>query len=171
MLMNCMLEDASAQMTDENFRVSIHHFSDASEQGYGQYSYIRMVDEEGRIHCSLLLGKSRFVLIPRLEPTAAVLSVKIACLLKKELNFWEVHHYFWTDSKEVIGYIMNDKRRFKTFVAYQIYQIKEKTNVDQWSSIPTKKNPADDENPSMSLNAEWESSNSCWFQGPSFLWQ
>ena len=139
MLMNCMLEDASAQMTDKNFRVSIHHLSDASEQGYGQYSYIRMVDEEGRIHCSLLLGKSRFVLIPRLEPTAAVLSVKIACLLKKELNFWEVHHYFWTDSKEVIGYIMNDKRRFKTFVAYQIYKIKEKTNVDQLSSIPTTK--------------------------------
>ena len=27
--------------------ISIHHFSDASEQGYGQCRYIRMVDEEG----------------------------------------------------------------------------------------------------------------------------
>ena len=38
--------------------ISIHHFSDASDQGYGQCSYIRMVDEEGRIHCNLQLGKS-----------------------------------------------------------------------------------------------------------------
>ena len=41
--------------------ISIHHISDASEQGYGQCSFIRMVDEEGKIHCSLLLGKSRVV--------------------------------------------------------------------------------------------------------------
>ena len=52
--------------------VSIHHFSDASEQGYGPCSYIRMVDKERRIHCSLLLGKSRvvpkkFVWISRLD--------------------------------------------------------------------------------------------------------
>ena len=133
-----------------------------------------MVDEEGRIHCSLLLGKSRvnpkkFVSIPRLELTAAVLSVKMACLLKKELNLGEVNLYFWTDSKVVLGYIRNDTRRFKTFVVNRIYQIKENTNVEQWSYIPTKKNPAEDA--SRGFNAEWESSNSRWFQGPSFLWQ
>ena len=132
------------------------------------------MDEEGRIHCSLLLGKSRanpkeFVSIPRLELTAAVLSVKMACLLKKELNLGEVNHYFWTDSKVVLGYIRNDTRRFKTFAANRIYQIKENTNVEQWSYIPTRENPADDA--STGLNAEWESPNSRWFQGPSFLWQ
>ena len=57
-----------------------------------------MIDEGG-IHCSLLLGKSRivpkkFVLIERLELTVAVLSVKMAYLLKKELNLGEVNHYF-----------------------------------------------------------------------------
>ena len=41
--------------------ISIHPISDASEQGYGQCSFIRMVDEEGKIHCSLLLAKSRVV--------------------------------------------------------------------------------------------------------------
>ena len=154
--------------------ISMHHFSDASEQGYGQCSYIRMVDEEGQIHCSLLLGKSRvvpkkFVSIPRLELTAAVLSVKMACLLKKELNLGEVTHYFWTDSKVVLGYIRNNTRRFKTFVANRIHQIKENTHAEQWSYIPTRENPADDA--SRGLNAEWESSNSRWFQGLSFLWQ
>ena len=95
-----------------------------------------MVDEEGRIHCGLLLGKSRvvqkrFVSIPRLELTAAVLSVKMSCLLKKELNLGEVNHYFWTDSKVVLGYIRNETRRFKTFVTNRIYQIKSNANAEQ----------------------------------------
>ena len=50
-----------------------------------------MVSKEDKIHCSLLLGKARvvpknFVSITRLEAIAAVLSMKLASLLKKELN-------------------------------------------------------------------------------------
>ena len=86
-------------MKPDNFgkmvNVSLHHFSDASELGYGQCSYIRIVNEVGRVHCSLLLGKSRvvpkkFISIPRLELNAAVLSVKMACLLKKKLKLEEI---------------------------------------------------------------------------------
>ena len=67
--------------------VSLHYSSDASELGYGQCSYIRMVNETGRVYCSLLLGKLRvvpkkFMSMPWLELNAAVLSVKMACLLK-----------------------------------------------------------------------------------------
>ena len=87
----------------------------------------------------------------------------MTCLLKKELDLGEVTHYFWTDSKVVLGYIKNNTRRFKTFVANRIYQIKENTYAK--SGV----NPADDA--SRGLNAEWKSSNSFWFQGPSFLWQ
>ena len=93
--------------------VSLHHFPDASELGYGQCSYIRMVSKKGQVHCCLLLGKARvipkkFVSIPRLELTAATLSVKVASLLKKELDLNEVEERFWTDSKLVLGYITND---------------------------------------------------------------
>ena len=61
--------------------ISIYHFSDGSEYGYGQRSYIRYVNKDVLIHCSSLLGKFRaplekFMPIPRLEVTAAVLSVK-----------------------------------------------------------------------------------------------
>ena len=131
-----------------------------------------MLDEQWRIHCSLLLRKSRvvpkkFVSIPRLELTAAVLSVNMACLSKKELNLREVTHYFWRDSKIVLGYIRNDTRRFKTFVVNRIYQIKENADAEHWSYIQTKENPTDDV--SKGLNAEWEISNSQWFRGPSFL--
>ena len=40
---------------------SLHHFSDTSQLGYGQCSYIKMVSKEGKIHCCLLLGNARVV--------------------------------------------------------------------------------------------------------------
>ena len=57
-------------------KAEVHHFSDATEEGYSQCSYLRLIDEFGTIHCSLLIGKSRvspikYVSIPRLELTAA----------------------------------------------------------------------------------------------------
>ena len=84
--------------------VTLHQFSDALENGYGQCSYIRLVDYNNQVHCSLLMGKSRVVLkkfisIPRLELTAALLSVKMACLLKKKLDINCVDEVFWTDRK------------------------------------------------------------------------
>ena len=101
--------------------VSLLHFSDDSELGYGQYSYIRMVDQTGRVHCSLLLGKSRvvpnkFISMPILELNAAIISIKMVCLLKKELKFEETKEWFWTDSMVAIGCIKNYSRRFKTFL-------------------------------------------------------
>ena len=76
-----------------------------------------MVSKEDKIHCCLLIGKARvvpkkFVSIPRLQQTAATLSVKVASLLKKELNFDEVEERFQKDSKVVLGYITNDVQQF-----------------------------------------------------------
>ena len=115
---------------------SILHLSDASEHGYGQCSCMRSVDKDGLIHCSLLLRKSRvspnkFLSIPRLELTAAVLSVKVACLLKKELQVDGLKERFWTDNQVVLAYIRSNSKRFKVFVANRILQIKENTRVDQ----------------------------------------
>ena len=38
-------------------RSSIHHFSDASERGYGQSSYLRLKNDQGKIHCVLLINQ------------------------------------------------------------------------------------------------------------------
>ena len=53
-------------------QVELHHFADASVKGYGTCSYLRQVQSEGRVHCSLVLGKARVtplksITIPRLE--------------------------------------------------------------------------------------------------------
>ena len=72
--------------------------------------------------CCLVMGKSRvsptkFVSIPRLELTAAALSVKVSTLLRKELTIHLIiNKYFYTDSKVVPGCINCDAKRFKIFV-------------------------------------------------------
>ncbi len=80
----------------ENFgavkSASVHHFSDASMVGYGQCSYIRLVNEHGVVQCSLVMAKSRViplkvVTIPRLELTAAVVSTRVSSLLSGLLIF------------------------------------------------------------------------------------
>ena len=57
--------------------ISLHNFTDTSEIGYGQWSYLRVVDENEIIISSLIMGKARgapknFASISRLEPDAAV---------------------------------------------------------------------------------------------------
>ena len=95
-----------------NFRtiikISLHNFSDASEIGYGQCSYLRVVEENENIHCSLIMDKTRvaprnFVFIRRLELVAAVLSVKISNMIKKELQLQGIDEYFRTESRIVLG--------------------------------------------------------------------
>ena len=84
--------------------------------GYGQASYLRLVDNHGKIHCTLLIGKSRvapvrYVSIPRLELTAATVSGKVSKMLHKELNaelIQGMEEFYWTDSQVLLGYLKND---------------------------------------------------------------
>ena len=93
----------------------------------------------------------------------------MACLLRKELQIDGLKDRFWTDSQMVLAYIRSNSKQFKVFVANRIHQIKENTRVDQWHYVSSKENPADDA--SQGLDPRKETSNSCWFHGPSFLWQ
>ena len=104
---------------------SLHYFSEASESGYGQATYLRLADTAGKVHCSLVIAKSRvapmkYTSIPRLELAAAVLSTKMSGLVKKELGFDDIAENYWIDSKVVIGYLRNTQKRFKVFVANQV---------------------------------------------------
>ena len=126
----------------------LHHFSDASTNGYDQCTYLRLLNNESKVHCSLIIGKSRLaplkhVTIPRLELVAALVSVKISILLKKELEYENITEWFWTDSKIVLCYIANDARPFHVFVANRVQQIRNHTEPSQWRYVSTKENPAD----------------------------
>ncbi|XP_022794387.1 uncharacterized protein LOC111333131 [Stylophora pistillata] len=151
----------------------LHHFSDASVKGYGQCSYLGLVDETQTVHCSFVMGKSRVaplkpVTIPRLELTAAVCSVRISQQLRQELELTIDQEYFWTDSRVVLGYIANESRRFHAFVANRVQKIQENTCIDQWKYIESKQNPADEA--SRGLKTQ-ELLNSRWLSAPAFLWK
>ena len=146
----------------------MHHFSDVSQSGYGQCSYIR-----AQIHCCLLIGKSRvtplkFISILRLELTAAALSVKISKMLREELDVHVDEEVFWTDTQVVLGYINSDVHWFKVFVANSIQQIRDHTSTKRWHFIESGNNPADDA--SHVLNSKMENHIKRCFNGPSFLW-
>ena len=95
------------------------------------------MDTEIKIHCDFVMGNShlaplKFVSIPGLELTAATLSVKISKLIREELQYSIDKEYFWTDSQVVLGYLQNESKRFKIFVANRIQIIKEHSVVGQW---------------------------------------
>ena len=97
-----------------------------------------MVNEDGKVHWCLVIGKSRvtplkFVSVPRLELTAWVLSMKISQQLKQELDIEgdisEVEEFFWTDSQVLLNNISNESKRFKIFVANRVQMIRNNTNL------------------------------------------
>ena len=152
---------------------SMHIFSDASTEGYGVACYLRQVDVENSVSVSLVLGKSRVcplksVTIPRLELTAATSAVKLAAMVKEELNIPNLGRaMYWTDSKICLGYISNETKRFKIFVANRITVIRNYSHKDQWRHVSTDSNPAD--HASRGIKVEDEKSVSQWLNGPEFL--
>ena len=109
---------------------------------------MRPVNVIGKIHCSLVIAKSRvtpikYTSIPRLELAAPVLSTKMSAIIRKELQYEDLVEYYWIDSQVVLGYLRNTHKRFKVFVANRVQQIREHTDVSQWNYVPSKMNPAD----------------------------
>ncbi|XP_054752108.2 uncharacterized protein LOC129257739 [Lytechinus pictus] len=152
----------------------LHHFCDASERGYSAVSYLRQVSEGGKVHCSFIMGKSRLcplkaTSIPRLELTAAVLAVSLDQQIQDELRLPVTSTTFWTDSTSVLQYIMNESRRFQTFVANRVAKIHEATDKSQWRHVDTKLNPADEG--SRGLSGRDMASDPRWLNGPDFLWE
>ena len=95
-VLQCHLVDSEA------CDVSLHLFSDASEDGYGMYTYLRRVYGSRTIRCSFLVVKSKIspvrrILIPRLQLQAATLPVKVYRVLKDELIYQISKASFWSD--------------------------------------------------------------------------
>ena len=151
---------------------SLHCFSDASFVGYGVACYLRMVNMKGEVEVSLVMGKARVsplkpTTVPRLELTAAMVSVKIAAMLIDELKFNDLKVYYWTDSKIVLGYILNGKRRYRIYVANRKELINTYTKEIQWRYIDTEDNPSD--LASRGISPRVAEKVERWFGGPLFL--
>ena len=67
-LLQCMMPKDFENITNR----TLYIFSDASQSGYGQCSYVRSVNDRDLRHCCLVIGKLRitplmFILISRLN--------------------------------------------------------------------------------------------------------
>ena len=105
-----------AVMTKAVFQ--LHHFSAASEFGYGTVTYLTKEAEKGTVTCSFILAKPRtaplqYVSVPRLELQAATISARLHRMILKEIDVDISSSYFWTDSKITLQYINNESRGLK----------------------------------------------------------
>ncbi|XP_067943262.1 uncharacterized protein [Watersipora subatra] len=151
----------------------LHHFSDASEAGYGACSYVRLKHTDSTVTCNLVFSKARVAplkqptTIPRLELQGAVTASKIASVVRKELKMEISKEVFWTDSLITLGYIRNENKRFHTYVTNRVTQIRNITEVEQWQHVRSKDNPADWASRGCSTKDFVEEST--WTKGPDFL--
>ena len=153
-------------------QIQLHHFSDASVVAYGAVSYLRLLNMNGQVFCRFILAKSKLaplkqMTIPRLELTAAALSVKLDKVIRREIDLPIEKSIFWTDSTLVLQYIQNEDKRFHTYVANRVALIHEGSTPSQWRYVDSSSNPADDA--PRGLNADEMISKGRWLEGPEFL--
>ena len=126
--------------------VGLHYFSDASEEGYGQCTYLRLINEQDEVHCSFTVGKGR--LTPLNYTTVGVgcgyhLS-KMSDFVKNELEYKQICELFQTESQAVLGYVNDDAKHFHVYVANRVQQICDRTDHSPWYYVESHSNPADE---------------------------
>ena len=151
----------------------VYHFADASNDGYGCVSYLRLKNRAGQIHCSFVFGKDmvaplKQLIIPRMELAAAVLAVGVEVQLQRELDLPLEQSVFWSDSTSVLCYLGSEKAQFKIFAVNRVAFIRENTTPSQWNFVPGHLNPADDA--SRGLDGEAMLRTEQWRRAPRFLW-
>ena len=86
--------------------VELHLFSNASRQGYEAIAYLRLKDVTNQVYCAFVMGKARLapireISIPRLDLTAAVISVRFSKIIREELDMRIDRVCYWSDSASV----------------------------------------------------------------------
>ncbi|XP_052819918.1 uncharacterized protein LOC128245732 [Mya arenaria] len=144
-------------------------FSDASEKAIASVAYlVSETVENSKTQIGFVMGKTKVAptkghTIPRLELCAAVLSAEIAEQVLAQLQVHVNEVRYFTDSKVVLGYIYNRKRRFYTYVANRVERILNSSKFSQWYYIDTKHNPADIGSRGASPS---QMSDCMWLKGP-----
>ncbi len=150
----------------------LHHFADASENGYGTVTYLLLQNIRGQVYCAFVMGKARVaplksITIPRMELTARVVASRMDKLWRKELQMPLQGSVFWTDSTSVLKYIRNETSRFKIFVANRVSEILTSSNSSQWRYVNTSSDPADLASRGATVESFLKSDT--WLSGPKFL--
>ena len=153
----------------------LHIFCDASETAFAAVAYLRLIEDGGAVKCSFLMARSRLaplrqLTVLRLELQAAVLATRLANTIKREIDCLDgTKTTFWSDSEVILHYIRNESKRFHTFVANRIAEIRTASESDEWRYVPSNMNPADIG--SRGTSAAELLKQTEWLSGPAFLRQ
>ena len=162
------LKDPSPKVEE----LSIHTFSDASENAYTAVVYARHVYEGGNITARMIMSKSRLaplkaVSIPRLELLGALVGLRLTRQVCSALKIPTNGVTYWVDSMNVGYWIQGQSREYKPFIAHCVGEIHEFSAPNQWRYVPMDLNPAD--LGTRGLTVEELASADLWWNGPEFL--
>ncbi len=151
----------------------LHIFCDASGDGYAAVAYWVSTKEKKRAS-RLVVARARVaplhrLSVPRLELLATQLALDLMELIHQALPISMTQTWFWTDSTNVLCWILAESRAFNSFVGHKVARIQTTTPRERWSWVPTKQNPADI--PSRGASMKDLRSESLWWEGPGFLVQ
>ena len=137
---------------------ALHVFCDASQDAYGACTYLRRAFTDDTVECSLIAGKGRvsplkLLSICWLELMGALVAVRLAETLVKEMTAKIEKIIFWSDSTTVLHWIRQISSTYKAFVGNRVSEIHTiMSNLEtslgagtvSWRYVPTEANPADD---------------------------
>ena len=151
----------------------LHIFCDASGDGYAAVSYW-VTTKEGKRTSRLIAARARVaplhqLSVPRLELLATQLALDLMELIHQALPISMTKTWFWTDSTNVLCWILAESRAFNSFVGHKVARIQTTTPRERWSWVPTKQNPADI--PSRGASMRDLRKENLWWKGPEFLVQ
>lgn len=152
--------------------MELHGFSDASQLAYAGVVYLRMIDQHGDIHISLVVSKTKVapikrLTIPRLELCGAHLLSQLLHHCKIVFNLPPDKVFAWTDSTIVLNWLVGSPRRFNTYVGNRVSYIVELIAPDRWSHVEGLQNPADCA--SRGLLPSELLDHTLWWNGPDWL--
>ena len=133
--------------SQDNVKQSIHIFVDSSETAYASVAYLRTENlKTKRVHCNIIAAKTKvspliWTSMPRLELMGSMLGLKLSEKVRKALDIEEIT--YWTDSRNVLGWIKNRSHEFKPFIAQRVSNIQQMSDIKNWRYVPSSENPAD----------------------------
>ncbi|GFV56296.1 integrase catalytic domain-containing protein [Trichonephila clavipes] len=135
-------------MADNNVKIVLQGFADASEAAYGAVVYLQCFLHNGAAKVSILARKSRVapirvISIPRLELYACVLLAQLVKKIHSTLRLNVSDIVLHTDSTIALAWLNTPANRLKTFVANRVAKVQELTEGFQWNHVPSVLNPAD----------------------------
>ena len=129
---------------------------DASSSAYTAATYVRQEQRDGTAKVTLATSKARPApikrkTIPMSELQVGVLRARLSTSVSPDLDISSERQHFWTDSMNVLYWVMSPSRKFRIDIGNRISEIQGLGEVRNWCHVAGKLNPAD--KPSHGINA------------------